>query len=163
MTKSKKPTKQTKPSAAKAIPAKPTAAPSEVFHKAVHGIFGKIQTKTGLSNEKIDQFQKEWMALPATRRKYEHLTDAPMVALEEGVAMANDILDYLEGQEGGKSLVFKSLKEEAHELVTHPVDYFKTRFDRAKSFVEHIKETIQAEAKEAKKQTSSAKSDKSKK
>ena len=89
--------------------------------------------------------------MPGTRRKYEHLTDAPMIAIEEGMGMANDILDFLQNEEGGKSLVFKGLKEEAHELVTHPVDYFKTRFNKAKSFVEHIKETIQAEAKGAKK------------
>ncbi len=152
-----KPKKQSKPSANKA-PAKPvTPTPAGGFHQTVHGIFGKIQAKTGLSDEKLDKFQEAWLKMPETRRKYEHLTDAPLVAIEEGMAMANDILDFLQNEESGKSLVFKGLKEEAHELVSHPVDYFKNKFNATKSFVEHLKETIQGEAKEARERAEKSK------
>lgn len=125
--------------------------PADPITKMVTGIFSKIQTKTGLSNDKIDQFQKEWLSMPANRKKYEHLTDAPVVAIEEGMAMANDILDYLEGQEGGKSMLFKSLKVEAHELAAHPVDYLKAKFEKAESLAKGFLSKIQTEAKENRK------------
>ncbi len=131
----------------KAPVAKAATPPPAGLHQAVHGIFEKIQKKTGLNNDKIDQFQKEWMALPANRKKYEHLTDAPVVAIEEGVAIANDILDYLEGQGGGQSLVFKALKAEAHELAKHPVDYLKGKFEKAESVAKSFMNKIQEEAK----------------
>ncbi|GEM_PF-4883467 len=137
-----------------AISAKPTvpavpipAAPTRDFHQAVHGIFEKIQVKTGLSNDKIDQFQKSWLALPQTRTKYQHLTDAPLVAIEEGIAMANDIVDYLQNEEGGKSLALQALKAEAHKLAEHPVDYLKGKFEKAEGMAKGFLAKIQAEAK----------------
>ena len=76
--------------------------------------------------------------MPATRTKYQHLTDAPLVAIEEGMAMANDIIDFLQNQEAGRSMVFHELKAEADELVHHPVDFFKSRYEKAKSMVERF-------------------------
>lgn len=117
----------------KSTPSKAAQPQKNAVNKTATGIFSKIQEKTGLSDEKLDKFQKEWLAMPANRKKYEHLTDAPFVAIEEGMAMANDILDYLQHQEGGKSLVFQKMKGEVNELVHHPVEFFKSKVEKAET------------------------------
>ncbi|MBN2087946.1 hypothetical protein JW758_06395 [Candidatus Peregrinibacteria bacterium] len=98
--------------------------------KAAGDVFSKIQAKTGLSQEKVDAFQKSWLGMPQTRKKYEHLKDAPEVVGEELIAMSNDIIDFVQGQGGGQSHVFKKLKEEGSSFFKHPIDYISGKVDK---------------------------------
>ena len=93
--------------------------------KAAQGIFDKIQAKAGIDNKKIDKWQKKWITTPETRTKYKHLQDTPAVVGEELLAMTNDIIDFIQGQESGQSHVFAKLKKESKALASHPKDYLK--------------------------------------
>lgn len=132
-------TKTTKTAPQKPAAQKPANA---AITEKTREIFEKIQAKTGLSNEKIEKFQKDWLAMPKTRTKYEHLQDAPMVALEEGLAMANDIVDFIQKQPGGESVVFKKMKEEIGELTHDPKHFFLEKFQKAKSAVDAAKKAM---------------------
>ncbi|MBI5754863.1 hypothetical protein HZA41_01430 [Candidatus Peregrinibacteria bacterium] len=101
--------------------------------KAVHHIFSKIQTKTGLDDKKVDEFQKKWFAIPENRTKYEHLKNVPDVVGEELFAMFNDIIDFVQDQEGGKSHVFASLKNEAMEIKKDPKAFAQFVYGKGKS------------------------------
>ena len=98
--------------------------------KAASGVFAKIKEKTGMSQEKIDKFQESWLAMPKTRKKYEHLKDTPQVVGEELVAMSNDIIDFVQGKHGGHSHIFAKLKEEGSSFFHHPVDYISKKVDK---------------------------------
>lgn len=153
--KNKKATKKPAKTQAKAAPSKKPAPPLQVsqenaFGRTVHGIFQRVQAKTGLSDEKLDKFQAGWLAMPKTRREYKHLADAPMVAIEEGLAMANDIVDFLQSQKGGQSLVFEKLKGELSELVHHPFSFLKTKWEAAETLAKNVAHKIQEEAAKAK-------------
>ena len=116
---------QTPPAATPAPAAVPTPAqPNTATKQASASIFAKIKDKvTHVTPEQVDAWQKNWLAMPETRKKYEHLQDAPKVVGEELVAMSNDIIDYIQGQTGGKSEVFKKIKN----LFTHPFDFLKPK------------------------------------
>ncbi|PIZ70734.1 hypothetical protein COY07_06170 [Candidatus Peregrinibacteria bacterium CG_4_10_14_0_2_um_filter_43_11] len=104
-------------------------------------VFDKIKSKTGLSQKKVDQFQKDWLAMPKTRTKYGSLKDAPAVVSEELIAMSNDIIEFIQRQESGHSLVFNKLKAELSEMRHHPVHFFKAKFEKAKAVAKTISET----------------------
>jgi len=104
--------------------------------KTVHSVFAKIQKKTGLQDEKIEKFQKTWLALPENRTKYEHLTNAPAVAGEELFAMVNDIIDFVQNQEGGQSHIFQALKREKDEIVKNPEAYLKNIYEFGKKWAQ---------------------------
>jgi hypothetical protein len=92
---------------------------------AAHGLFAKIQQKTGLEDKKIDEFQKKWLETPEVRTKYRHWWDTTAIAGEELYAMFNDIIDFMQDQESGKSHVFASLREEAEQIKKNPQAYFQ--------------------------------------
>jgi hypothetical protein len=90
---------------------------------AVDEVFGKL--KTHFETKKVDEWQKKWLAVPANRKKYEKLADAPEVVGEEALAITNDIIDFIQGQEAGQSHVFKRLKGSFQTFFKHPVEPVK--------------------------------------
>lgn len=109
--------KTAKPKAAPAkAPAKSTATKTvtpeqkatEMANKLFKGAVAKVKS---IDSAKVESWQQKWLALPANRKKMERWYDAPQVATEEVLAMTNDIIDFMQKQEGGQSLVFKKLKE----------------------------------------------------
>ena len=109
------------------VAAQPTtvpAKPNEATKQASASIFAKIKDKaTHITPEQVDAWQKAWLAMPETRKKYEHLEDAPKVVGEELVAMSNDIVDFVQGQAGGKSEVFQKVKN----FFNNPFDFLKPK------------------------------------
>jgi hypothetical protein len=122
-----------------------------VVTKTAGDIFNKIQAKTGVDNKKIDEWQKKWLAVPENRTKYEHLKDAPAVMGEELFAMFNDIVDFVQREEGGKSHVFKKLKEEGGAFLHHPIEYLQKKGEEARKKAEEAKKFAEKKAEEAKK------------
>jgi len=92
---------------------------------ATHGLFAKIQQKTGIDDKKIEEFQKKWLETPEVRTKYKHWWDTTAIAGEELNAMFNDIIDFMQDQKGGNSRVFASLREEADQIRKNPQAYFR--------------------------------------
>ncbi|MBU1017736.1 hypothetical protein KKA33_01770 [Patescibacteria group bacterium] len=121
--------------------------------KAAGDIFTKIKTKTGVDNKKVDAWQEKWLAVPKNRTKYEHLKDVPMVMGEELFAMTNDIINFVQREEGGQSHVFKKLKEEGGAFLHHPIEYLQKRGEAAKKKAGEAKEMAQKKVGEAKKMT----------
>lgn len=76
----------------------------------------QIQAKTGMDDKKVNEWQKKWLAMPATRKKYEKLADAPEVVGEELFAMTNDIVDFMQGEKTGQSNLFKKINEKGNKL-----------------------------------------------
>ena len=103
---------------------------------AVHGLFAKVQEKTGLGDNKIDEFQKKWLEIPETRTKYKHWWDAPAIGGEELYAMFNDIIDFVQAQEVGQSHVFSSLRKESEEILKDPETYFQHLVGLGKGWME---------------------------
>lgn len=100
--------------------------------KAISGVFDKIGKHTGATNKKVDEWQKKWLAMPKNRTKVEGLKDAPKAAGEEVFAMANDIINFVQREEGGQSHVFKKLKEEGGDLIKNPKGYVKQKVEAGK-------------------------------
>ncbi len=76
--------------------------------KAAGDTFDKL--KAHFEPKKVDEWQKKWLATPENRKKYAKASDAPEVVGEELTAMVNDIVDFAQGQEGGKSHLFAKVK-----------------------------------------------------
>jgi len=135
---------------------KPSTTPKEQPPKAViktaSGIFAQIQAKTGLENKKIDEWQKKWISLPEKRTKYEHLKDAPNVVGEEVYAMVNDIIDFIQKEEGGQSLLFKKIKEKTKDFVKNPFEFLKQKAEAARKKFTETKTVAQEKGAQAKKQ-----------
>lgn len=100
--------------------------------KAISDVFFKIGEKTGMSNKRVDEWQNKWLAVPKNRTKYESLKDAPKVAGEEIFAMFNDIVDFVQREEGGQSHVFKKIKDEGGEFIKNPAVYTQKRAEEGK-------------------------------
>jgi hypothetical protein len=99
-------------------PTKPKLTEDQVVKKAKE-IFKMIKEKAPIASEKVEVFQKNWLAMPSTRKKYERWIDAPQMAIEEALGMTNDIIDYVQGQDTtGQSHVFKALKDTLHAPMT---------------------------------------------
>lgn len=81
---------------------------AEKASKAASDVFEKM--KKHFDPKKVDAWQKKWLAVPENRKKYEKVADAPEVVGEELTAMVNDIIDFAQGEEGGKSHVFSKIK-----------------------------------------------------
>lgn len=111
---------------------KPTQDPK----KAVNEMFAKVGKSTGASSKKVDEWQAKWLAMPKNRAKYESIKDAPDVVSEELFAMFNDVIDFVQNQEGGQSHVFSKLKEEGKELAKDPKGFFKGIFDKGKGMAD---------------------------
>ena len=104
--------------------------------KTVSDIFAKIQAKTGVNKKKVDEWQKKWLAMPEKRTKYEHLKDLPEVVGEELFAVTNDIIDFIQKEEGGKSVALKGLKEEGGKFAKQSLDFLKKQYKKGKEFIE---------------------------
>lgn len=105
----------------------------DAVERAAGGIFAKIQKKTGLDDKKIDEFQKKWLAIPENRTKYKDISTLPDVMGEELFAMFNDIIDFTQKQEGGKSHIFSVMKAEAAEIRKDPKKFAKQVFEQGKT------------------------------
>lgn len=99
---------EAKKKAAKKDPMADVQKHAEKFTKVADETFGKL--KKHFDKKKVDDWQKKWLAVPANRKKYKKLQDAPEVVGEELSAMVNDIIDFAQGEEAGKSGVFKKVK-----------------------------------------------------
>ncbi|MBN2096541.1 hypothetical protein JW752_04055 [Candidatus Peregrinibacteria bacterium] len=119
--------------------------------KAAGDIFTKIKIKTGIDNKKVDAWQEKWLAVPKNRTKYEHLKDVPAVMGEELFAMTNDIINFIQREEGGQSHIFKKLKEEGGAFLHHPIEYLQKKGEAAKKKAGEAKAMAQKKAGEAKK------------
>lgn len=128
MPKSKKPTLKQKvqPVAGKSAKESPAV-------KTAMDIFAQIKTKIStIDDKKVDEWQKKWLAMPEKRAKYGNIKDAPTVVGEELFAMTNDIIDFIQKQEGGKSLVFKKIKENIKGFMNNPSESLKNMSVEAK-------------------------------
>ncbi len=103
--------------------------------KTASDLFAKIKAKTGASSKKVEEWQKTWLAMPKTRKKYGHLVDAPEIVGEEMLGMTNDIIQFIQKEEGGNSVIFKKIKGEWSEMTRHPVDFFKGKWEKGKTAV----------------------------
>lgn len=109
--------------------------PIDILTSKASDIFAKIKAKTGIDSKKIDEFQKSWLAVPENRKKYEHIADVPEVAVEEILAMTNDIIDYCQGQDASQSHVLKNLKEKGAKFLHGPIETLKQTFTKGKQSV----------------------------
>jgi len=125
--------------------------------KTASDIFGKIKEKTGASSKKVDEWQKGFLAMPKTRKKYEHLVDAPEIVGEELLGITNDVIQFIQRQEGGNSLIFKKIKGEVGEMVHHPVKYFQEKFKKGKETAMAVKAKAEEGAAKAKETAGKAK------
>ena len=148
-TKKEQPKKESDKTALSAKSGKESTKPHPAA-KTAEGIFAQIQKKTGLDDKKIDDWQKKWISLPEKRTKYQHLQDAPNVVGEEVYAMVNDIIDFIQKEEGGKSLVFKKIKENADSFIHNPGDYLKHRAEEGKKFALEAKTYVEKKATQVK-------------
>lgn len=114
---SKAPVTSTKQGAAKAA-------------KVADQVFKKL--KKHFEPKKVDAWQKKWLAVPENRKKYEKLSDAPGVASEEFMAMADDIIQFAQGQEGGKSHLFKKAKAGMADFMKNPVQFMQEKVAKGK-------------------------------
>lgn len=116
------------------IPSAGKTAKATAAHvtKMVGDMFNKVGEKTGMSNKKVDAFQKKYLDVPKNRTKYEGLKDAPKVAGEEMFAMFNDIIDFAQREGGGQSHVFKKMKDEGGEFIKNPAVYAQKKAEKGK-------------------------------
>ncbi len=114
----------------KNIDRKPTASKAEQGEKTADDVFRKM--KGYFEPAKVDAFQKKWLAIPENRKKYSNMTDAPQVAAEEMLAMANDFVDFIQGQEGGKSSVLKKIKTKTSGFFKNHAKFLKENAEAVK-------------------------------
>jgi len=110
----------------------PKKSKENAVTKAASGIFDKLQKHTGVDKKKVNAWQDKWIKLPEKRTKYQHLTDAPAVMGEELFAMANDIIDFAQGEHTGQSHVFNKIKENVSGFVKNPAGYVQKKGEEAK-------------------------------
>lgn len=125
--------------------------------KTASDLFAKIKAKTGASSKKVDKWQKSWLAMPETRKKYQHLTDVPEIVGEELLGITNDVINFIQREEGGDSAIFKKIKGEFSEMTHHPVSYFKGKWEKGKSAVKSATAKAKAGVEKAKAMTGKVK------
>ena len=125
--------------------------------KAASDVFAKIKARTGINQKKVDAWKKSWLAMPKTKKKYEHLQDAPQVVGEELLAMSNDIVDFVQGKGGGHSDVFKGMKAEFSSMFKDPLGFFKAKLEKGKVVAISLKEKVQTGMNKAKEGAAKAK------
>ena len=119
--------------------------PSKVMEKS-KGVFEGLKEK--FEPVKVDEFQKRWLALPENRKKYQKITDAPQVAAEELLAITNDLIDYLQGEETGKSGFIKGLKSTVGKFFKNPAKFVQEKVDQGKEAAIDLKNSAENKAKE---------------
>ncbi|MDH5596473.1 MAG: hypothetical protein OEY44_00080 [Candidatus Peregrinibacteria bacterium] len=98
---------------------------ADQFTKKADEVFDGL--KEHFEPAKVDAWQEKWLALPKNRKKYKEISDAPEVVGEELVAMTNDIIQFAQGQEGGKSEVFKKLKKSGSAFFKNPIAFIQSK------------------------------------
>ena len=124
-----------------ATPNNPSAN-KNVVREASDKIFAKIGDKTGIDKKKVDEWQKKWLLVPETRTKYKHLENLPDVMGEELFAMTNDIIDFVQKEEGGKSIVFKKMKDSFKDFMSNPFAYLRKKAEESKKKMMEAKEFL---------------------
>jgi len=114
--------------------------------QAVDHFFDKL--KAHFEPKKVDEWQKSWLAMPANRKKYEKLADAPEVVGEELIGVTNDIIDFIQGQETGQSNLLKKLKGKFQAFLKHPVQAAQKEVGKATDVVKETAEKGAATVKE---------------
>lgn len=120
----------------------------------VDAVFAHIKEKTKIDPKKVDAWQKEWLSVPANRKKYEKITDTPEVVGQELVAMTNDIIDFVQGQEGGKSHFFAKMKGFGQSFSKNPMKFLQEKAEAVSDEAEKLlvkKPTAKAPKKPAQK------------
>lgn len=97
---------------------------------------------------KVDEFQAKWLALPENRKKYEKITDAPQVAVEEVIAMTNDLIQYIQGQTGGNSGFLKKIKAGLSTFFKNPAKFVQEKAEAGKEMAVEMKDSAQGKIKE---------------
>ncbi|MFH0837657.1 MAG: hypothetical protein V1880_00105 [Patescibacteria group bacterium] len=115
--------------------------------KAADQVFTKL--KGHFDAKKVDAWQEKWLAVPANRKKYEKLADAPEVVGEELIAMTNDIIDFIQGEEGGKSNIFKKVKNSLGGFFKHPVQFLQKKATEGKAMTGKARTTADKATKKA--------------
>jgi len=82
------------------------------------------QLKKQFEPEKVDAFQKKWLKVPKNRKKYKKITDAPEVTMNEMKDMTNDLIEFMQGEEGGHSKLLKKAKKGLAAFFKNPAGYF---------------------------------------
>ena len=111
-------------------------------------VFSKL--KTHFEPKKVDAWQEKWLAVPDNRKKYEKLTDAPEVVGEELLAMTNDIIDFIQGEEGGKSEVLKKIKSKMSGFLKNPIGFLQKQAVQGKALAEKVGNGAKKETEKAK-------------
>lgn len=117
--------------------------PSSIKEKGQH-VFEKF--KKHFEPEKVDAFQEKWLAIPENRKKYEKIKDLPQVAVEEILAMTNDLIDYVQGEKTGKSKLIEKLKTGFSRFFKNPAQFVQDRAEGAKEKAMELKEVAQEKA-----------------
>lgn len=117
--------------------------------KVAGDVFGKL--KGHFEPKKVDEWQKKWLEVPANRKKYDKIADAPEVVGEELTAMTNDIIDFIQGEAGGKSNVFKKIKGSLGGLFKNPVKFVQAQATKGKEMAEKSAKQAKSAPDEAKK------------
>ncbi len=110
---------------------------AEKVTKVADEVFGKL--KKHFEPKKVDAWQKKWLEVPENRKKYEKLADAPEVAGEEFMAMANDIINFAQGEEGGQSNVFKKVKAKTAGFFKDPIGFLHEKAAKGKEMANKAK------------------------
>ena len=121
---------------------KKTDTKNPAVTKTAVNIFGYIKEKTGINDKKIDDWQKKWLSLPENRKKYAHLKDVPDIVGEEFSAVANDIIEFVQGKESGKSVVFKTIKENFKSFAHDPAEYLKKKASEGEKKIIEAKDAV---------------------
>lgn len=133
----KKPTKKASSSQKKT----PSSTPATVHQKAAD-VLEKL--KHHFEPEKVNAFQEKWLAVPANRKKYKKITDAPQVAAEEILAMTNDLIDYIQGEKVGQSTFLQKIKKGVSGFFKNPAQYVQQKGAQGAEKVNEASEEIKS-------------------
>lgn len=96
---------------------------AETLQKKAGDVFDDL--KKQFEPKKVDAFQKKWLSVPKNRKKYKQISDAPEVALNEMKDMTNDLIEFMQGEEGHHSKLLKKAKEGLTNFLKNPAGYFE--------------------------------------
>ena len=122
--------------------------------KTENDVFGKM--KGHFDPKKVDTWQETWLQVPSNRKKYEKLADAPEVVGEEMTAIVSDIIDFAQGQEGGKSHLFDKVRSGFKGVAGKAKGAAMAGAAQAKGAADAAKNKAESAAKDAKAQADKA-------
>ena len=137
----KKPTKKASLSQKKTLSSTPAAV-----HQKAADVLEKL--KNHFEPEKVNAFQEKWLAVPANRKKYEKITDAPQVAAEEILAMTNDLIDYIQGEKTRQSTFLQKIKKGVSGFFKNPAQYVQEKTEQGAEKVNQVGEEVKSATEE---------------